>query len=136
MRSRCIVEMMMNTRILEWFRQAEYDIETAEAMFDSKRYIYTVFMCHLSLEKALKGLLHKTTGEIPSKTHSLVFLSEKVDLELSENTKDFIAMLNRVSVPTRYPDNLQRMLKVFDENRTKEILQKSREVLEWLKGKL
>jgi HEPN domain-containing protein len=40
----------------EWFRQAEYDIETAKAMFKTGRYIYTVFMCHLSVEKALKGL--------------------------------------------------------------------------------
>ena len=26
----------------EWLRQAEYDLETAQAMFDSDRYIYTV----------------------------------------------------------------------------------------------
>jgi HEPN domain-containing protein len=43
----------------EWFRQAEYDLGTAEAMFDAGRYIYTVFMCHLSIEKALKGLYAK-----------------------------------------------------------------------------
>lgn len=33
----------------EWQRQADYDIETAQAMLDSGRYIYTVFMCHLSI---------------------------------------------------------------------------------------
>jgi HEPN domain-containing protein len=32
---------------------------TAEAMFDAGRYIYTVFMWHLSIEKALKGLYAK-----------------------------------------------------------------------------
>ncbi|MEO0284618.1 MAG: HEPN domain-containing protein [candidate division WOR-3 bacterium] len=32
----------------EWFKQAEYDLETAYAMFKTGRYIYTVFMCHLS----------------------------------------------------------------------------------------
>jgi HEPN domain-containing protein len=30
----------------EWFKQAVYDLETAQAMFETKRYIYTVFMCH------------------------------------------------------------------------------------------
>ncbi len=53
---------MENTNIKsyeEWFFQSNYDIETAKSMFQSGRYIYCVFMCHLSLEKALKGLLIK-----------------------------------------------------------------------------
>ncbi|WP_445083716.1 hypothetical protein [Candidatus Brocadia sp. AMX2] len=29
-------------------KQADYDIKTAEIMFDNNRYFYTVFMCHLS----------------------------------------------------------------------------------------
>lgn len=40
----------------EWMKQADYDFKTAVAMCESKRYIYTVFMCHLSIEKALKGI--------------------------------------------------------------------------------
>jgi HEPN domain-containing protein len=44
---------------VEWFKQADYDLETAEAMFITGRYIYTVFMCHLSIEKELKGLYAK-----------------------------------------------------------------------------
>lgn len=28
----------------EWFKQAEYDIKTAEAMFTARRYVY-VFLC-------------------------------------------------------------------------------------------
>lgn len=34
----------------EWFIQASYDLDTAEAMFKTERYMYTVFMCHLSIE--------------------------------------------------------------------------------------
>lgn len=43
----------------EWFKQAEYDIKTAEAMFTARKYVYVVFMSHLSIEKALKGLYQK-----------------------------------------------------------------------------
>ncbi len=46
----------------EWIKQADYDMETARAMFAARRYICTVFMCHLSIEKALKGLFQKQTG--------------------------------------------------------------------------
>ncbi len=31
----------------EWLLQAEYDMETADAMFNSGRFIYSVFMVHL-----------------------------------------------------------------------------------------
>ncbi len=40
----------------EWFKQVIYDLGTAEAMFSTERYIYCVFMCQLTFEKALKGL--------------------------------------------------------------------------------
>lgn len=43
----------------EWPRQADYDMDTADFMFSGGRYFYAVFMCHLSLEKALKGSTEK-----------------------------------------------------------------------------
>ncbi|MFB3895377.1 MAG: HEPN domain-containing protein [bacterium] len=55
----------------EWFKQAEYDLDTAKVMFNSGRYFYTIFMCHLSIEKALKGLYAKVFGKDPIKTHDL-----------------------------------------------------------------
>lgn len=44
----------------EWFLQADYDLETALAMLNSGRYIYTVFMAHLAIEKAIKGIYAQT----------------------------------------------------------------------------
>jgi HEPN domain-containing protein len=35
----------------EWLRQADYDMDTAEYMYAGGRYLYTIFMCHLALEK-------------------------------------------------------------------------------------
>ncbi len=45
--------------VKEWFAQADYDMATADTMYRSGRYFYTIFMCHLSLEKALKGSMFK-----------------------------------------------------------------------------
>jgi len=58
----------------EWFRQADYDMETAEYMFQGDRYFYSVFMCHLCVEKALKGLYQERLKEIPPRVHNLVYL--------------------------------------------------------------
>ena len=120
----------------EWLKQADYDIKTAEIMFDNKRYFYAVFMCHLSIEKALKGIYLDRLKEIPPKTHNLVYLVEKIKLLLPENLYDSVFALNRVSVPTRYPDDIQRMLKDYNEELTKKVIEGGKEALQWLKKQL
>jgi len=51
---------------MEWLKQAEYDLETAEYLFSGGRYLYSVFMCHLAIEKALKGLYEKYYWGFPT----------------------------------------------------------------------
>jgi len=51
----------------EWLKQAAYDLDTAKAMFGTRRYIYTVFMCHLCVEKVLKGVYAKNFQKTPLK---------------------------------------------------------------------
>ena len=43
-------------KVEHWFDIAEYDLETAAAMQQSGRYLYTVFMCQQALEKMLKAI--------------------------------------------------------------------------------
>ena len=58
----------MKPNYLEWLKQADYDVDTAAFMYSGKRFFYTVFMCHLSVEKALKGAISKKRAESTSKT--------------------------------------------------------------------
>ena len=120
----------------EWLRQADYDMDTAEFMFDGGRYFYTVFMCHLSIEKVLKGIYSRRFEETPPKTHNLLYLVERIELELPGDLYDSIFTINRVSVPTRYPDDLRRMLEDYSKERAEEILRESKEVLRWLREQL
>ncbi|MEA1964624.1 MAG: HEPN domain-containing protein [Candidatus Aerophobetes bacterium] len=120
----------------EWFKQADYDIKTAEAMFNTERYIYTVFMCHLSIEKALKGFYAKNLQKNPPKTHDLNYLSKKANLSLPEGLQSFMDNLNDLSVPTRYPDEIETLLKQYNKTRVKDLLKMSRELLLWLKERL
>jgi HEPN domain-containing protein len=62
----------------EWFKQADYDMDTAEFMFSGERYFYSVFMCHLSIEKALKGLYIRKFKDAPPKTHNLLYISKEL----------------------------------------------------------
>ena len=120
----------------EWLKQADYDMDTAEFMFNGERYFYAVFMSHLSIEKALKWRYVQKFDKNPPKTHNLLYLIELIDSQIPDDLYDIIFILNRVSISTRYPDNLQRMLEEFNKSKTGDVLEKSKEVLKWLKTEL
>ena len=117
----------------EWFFQSDYDLETAIFMFDSQRYIYAIFMCHLSLEKALKGLFIKRMEKAPLKTHDLEYFIGLLNLEMNESDLEFVSFINKLSIPTRYPENLRSMFKVYNQENTKNILEQAKNVQSWIK---
>ena len=47
--------MDQQEKVHYWIELSDYDLETAEAMFISKRYLYVGFMCHQTIEKILKA---------------------------------------------------------------------------------
>ena len=120
----------------EWFRQAEYDLKTVDVMFHGRRYIYAIFMCHLALEKALKGLYVIRFKELAPKTHNLIYLAEKINLTIPAPMYNSLFTLNRVSVPTRYPEDLQKMVKSYSKAKTMRVLKESEKILQWLKKQL
>jgi HEPN domain-containing protein len=117
----------------EWILQAEYDMETADIMFNSGRYFYAVFMCHLSIEKALKGIFLLKLGEIPPKTHNLIFLLSRIGSKPDEDIGVFITKLNETNVATRYPDDLKSLQKDYTQEIVKDIIKRSKETLGWIK---
>jgi HEPN domain-containing protein len=125
--------MEVNNKHEEWYFQSDYDLETAVDMLKSGRNVYCIFMCHLSLEKALKGLLIKKTGEYPSKIHSLIYFVEKLELSLEEPDYEFVFMLNKISVPTRYPDDLRKLFATYTKEKTELILNQTKKFQSWIK---
>jgi len=118
----------------EWLKQALYDIDSAMAMFKSRRYIYTIFLSHLAIEKILKAIYTNKFSKNPPRTHDLVYITSEAGLELTENARDYLEFINKLSVPTRYPDELSSMMKTFNRKATLEFYQKTKEVFEWLRS--
>jgi HEPN domain-containing protein len=117
----------------EWLKQSEYDFETAKAMFKTGRYIYTIFMCHLCIEKVLKGIYANVLKKDPPKIHDLIYLVEKCELVLPEKLGEFVENLNELSVPTRYPETLEILLSQFKKEKTEIVLKQTKGLLTWLK---
>ncbi|MBI5638336.1 MAG: HEPN domain-containing protein [Nitrospinae bacterium] len=126
----------MKKKPLEWLRQADFDMDTADLVLGVGRFFYAVFMCHLALEKALKGVYTAKLRRVPPKTHSLVYLVERMKLHVPDPIFDYLYTLNRVSAQIRYPDDLHKMLDTFSEGMTRDLLMEGRKALEWIKGRL
>ena len=46
----------MNKKVEQWILQANDDIEVAELLYKSKKYLHSIFICHLAVEKGLKAI--------------------------------------------------------------------------------
>lgn len=117
----------------EWFRQAEYDLDTADCMFCSGRYFYAVFMCHLTAEKALKGRLASISQEDPPRTHDLLLLLKRTNLDPPELLAKFLITLNEASVATRYPEDLDVLTSHYPKPVTATVLRRTKEFIEWIR---
>jgi HEPN domain-containing protein len=116
-----------------WIESAEYDLETARHMLATGRYLYVVFTCHLALEKMLKAHVTEMTQAVPAKTHDLIYLIKKAELTLSQAHLEFVGRINNASLPTRYPDDIRRAIKDYPEAVSREYLDKTTEIIRWLK---
>ena len=54
-------------------------------------------------------------------------------LKLPGDYLDFIGKINTASIPTRYPDDLQRSLKEYPASVAKDYLNQTMELVQWLK---
>jgi len=118
----------------EWLKQADYDMDTAEFMLNGGKRFYAVFMCHLSIEKALKGLYSHRLKRSPPRVHNLVFLLNEAGLKPPQTVGRFLVKLNQVSVATRYPENLDDLEKDFTPSVVQRMLSQGKEALEWIKA--
>ena len=57
---------------------------------------------------------------------------ESIGIEFSEEDKKFLFSLNKVSVPTRYPENLSKLMEEFNSITTQEILFSTERIQKWI----
>lgn len=126
----------MDEQTEKWLAMSNYDLETAQAMFRTRHYVYCIFMCHLALEKALKGLYWELKRQFPPKTHNLIFFAKELSLKMPQHLLDFLGKINDASVVTRYPEDLGRVIKAYPRRIAKAYLQQTEEVLQWIKTSL
>jgi HEPN domain-containing protein len=86
-----------------------------------------------STRKDAQGTFHRSNS-IRSNQNTRPDLSrQKSGLDLPQSHLEFIGKINNASVPTRYPEDLQRIVAQYPAPVARDYLEKSEEVLKWLK---
>lgn len=67
------------------------------------------------------------------KTHNLTYLAELGQVQLTEEQREFIAILDAAGTTTRYPKDLRVATKEYPRRVVTQYLKKTREVLECIK---
>lgn len=125
-----------NKIIAYWSTHAQYDMDTAGSLFESKRYPYALFMCHLAIEKSLKAIIVMKKQAHAPYTHNLVNLAVTADLPLAPEQKTLIGELNEFNLEARYPDWKENFYSIATREYTEKYLLATRELFIWLTNSL
>ena len=118
-----------------WFESSDSDFDTMKVLFENHKNTWCLFIGHLVIEKLLKGLYAKNNPENPisPKIHNLILLSQKSNLEVPNEIKEKIQVINTFNISARYDD----YKKTFEEKCTNEYttlqFKNIEEVQKWLK---
>ena len=121
-------------RIEYWLDIAKYDLDTAKAMLESKRYLYLGFMCHQVVEKSVKAYYWYVNKSEPPYIHNLLTLSKISGLVnlLDEGKKELINELIPLNIQARYPEDKLALLKSLNYNKSRSLLKRTKEFYEWI----
>ncbi len=109
------------------------DWEIARKLFSSKDYAYSLFFCHLALEKTLKAVVVRKTDEYPPFTHFLARLAEQAGLPLDETQIADLNEITKFNITTRYEDDKREFRKLATKEYAEKYLAITEKLIQWLK---
>ncbi len=88
----------------EWLRYAEVDRQAAKHLLDAGDYETCAFHCQQAVEKLLKAIIVKQTGERPPYAHDLLTLLKKISgTEVQESIAEAMNAVDSYYIGARYP---------------------------------
>jgi HEPN domain-containing protein len=119
-----------------WIDGAKYDLKTAKSIFKGGRNVYSVFMCHLAVEKMLKAKITEFAEKMPPKTHDLLLLLRLSGLEVPKENQVILQKLSGLSVPIRYSDDFRAIHQSYSRKEMENIIAETERMIKWLEKQI
>jgi HEPN domain-containing protein len=91
-------------QIAHWRNTAQDDWRVANKLIAAKEILHGLFFVHLTLEKALKAHVCKSTGNYAPMIHDLLSLSRNAALTLTPEQEALFSEINTFNIRGRYSD--------------------------------
>lgn len=124
----------MNEAIKYWLKSSQDDLDTAQKLFNLKKYNYALFFLHLALEKIIKGVYLVKKNEAPPLIHDLVSLSEKAEILISSEEKEELAEISTFNIAARYDDYKLKFYKKATKEYSNLWIKKGKNLFEKIKS--
>ncbi len=105
-------------------------------LFNSKSFIWSLFLGHISTEKLLKALYVKRFREHAPFTHNLYRLGELIGLEMSDEYSDWFDEITSFNLNARYDDYKKEFYKLCTPEYTQAWIEKIKTIRTWIKEML
>jgi len=115
-----------------WTEGSKDDFDTMVAMYESKRYNWSLFIGHLMLEKLLKAYFVKVKSDYPPLIHNLLRLAEKSEVELTDYQKKNLLTITAFNINARYDDYKNSFKLRCTPGYTNEWIEKLKEMRIWI----
>ncbi len=121
-------------KVKYWLDIAEYDLETAEAMYSTGRWLYVAFMCHQVIEKTLKACWCATQSEDPPYIHNHKRLAAGCGLyeNMSEDQRDFLETIMLYNIEARYPESKDALARKLGKDVCRTLIDKTKTLHQWI----
>ena len=121
-----------------WIKSADEDFVTMEILYKNKQNTWCLYIGQLTIEKLLKALYAKNNKGAPyaPKTHDLLYLAEKMKMELTEEQRISLDTITRFNLEARYDDYKESFRQNCTNEYTAKQIKNIKEVREWLKNLL
>ena len=125
-------------KVAYWLDIADYDLETAEAMYSTSRWLYVSFMCHQAIEKTLKAYWCATQSNDPPYTHSHIRLADGCGLyvQLTDEQRDFLDVIANYNIEARYPEDKECLSQTLTKKFCRQMIDETKTLLQWIKDRL
>lgn len=129
---------MEERTVTYWLGIADYDLDTAEAMYQTKRWLYVAFMCHQVIEKTLKAFWCGTQPDDPPYTHNLKRLAEGGGLygRMTPDQRSFIETITSYNIESRYPDDRTELAHTLTPQACRHFIDETKQLQQWIKDEL
>jgi HEPN domain-containing protein len=128
--------MINEEKYATWMQYAQYDLDTADAMYSTGRWFYVAYMCQQALEKLCKGLYTFYIDDDVPKVNDirkvLTAIEDTLSITIQPDVYKLADLLSGLYLNNRYPDFAGQSTIQIDKTTATALLEKTKEAFTWL----